>query len=422
MFIGKHIGNRERLWGQRLAAAVLAVAWVAPSLGQEAIRGQTVLDRPRPDYDALGLRVGGFDLLPSVAVGRRWDDNIYRIDDERVGDDAPSDRITSLHPRVQALSRWSNHSLALDAGAQVDSFRDNHDEDKTDWFAALRGRVDVGRDTEFHFAAELQDLRESRGGAYSRAGGTPDTFKVRTAAASWRSRLNRVSLSLDGRYDGYEYDNPNRRFRDRSDREWQGRAGYQLSSGRELFLKATRFERRYDTRRDGVDRDSDGWEFAVGVDLDLGGLLFGELFAGYRRQTYEGIGLRSIEKPSFGAALDWNLSPLTTISAQASRTVQETVLDASGVLATRVEVGVAHELLRSVLLTTTLDFGNNGYRVAAGRRRHEGDIWGGEVGVRWLVSRAVHIDFSYRYETRDSTIPIDEYDNHVASVALTLQL
>ena len=376
-----------------------------------------MLERPRPDYDPLGARVGGFDLLPSVTIGQRWDDNIFRVDD-----DAPSDRVTFAQPRVRALSRWSNHSLALDAGASTDRFRDNDDENNTDWFATLTGRIDFGRNTEFHAAAEMRDLRERRGGAYSLAGGDPDTFEVRSASAGWRSHLNRVSLSLDGRYDDYDYDNPARRFRDRNDRELQGQAGYLLRSGHEMFLRATRFERRYDTRNARLDRDSDGWEFAVGVDLDLGGLLFGELFAGYRRQTYEGIGLRTVERPSFGAALDWNLSPLTTLSARASRTIQETVLDASGVLATRVEVEAAHELLRNLLLTASLEFTNNDYRVVAGRARHEGDIWGGEVGIRWLAHRTLHVEVSYRYETRDSTIPIDDYGNHVASLALTLQL
>ncbi|MCY3794966.1 MAG: outer membrane beta-barrel protein [Gammaproteobacteria bacterium] len=399
----------------RLAGVALAVAWAAPAFGQEAIRGETVLDRPRPDHNPLGVRVGGFDLFPSVTIGQRWDDNIYRIDGERTEDGVPSDWVTFLQPRIRALSRWSSHSLAFDAGARMDRFRDNEGENNTDYFAVLTGRVDVGRNTEFHATAEMQDLREGRGGAYSIAGGEPDTFEVRSASAGWHSRLNRVSLALDGRYDDYDYDNPVRRFRDRSDRD-------QLPSGHEAFLRATRFERRYDTRRGGVDRDSDGWEFAVGVDLDLGGLLVGELFAGYRRQTYEGVGLKSVERPTFGAALDWNLSPLTTISAKASRTVQETVLDASGVLATWVELSAAHELLRSLLLTATLDFSNNDYKVAAGRARPGGDIWGGEVGIRWLAHRTLHVDFSYRYETRDSTLPTDDYNNHVASLALTLQL
>ena len=414
----RHVGwIREPRWWSCFAVSVLTAVWVASAFGQGTVRDETVLERPRTDYDALGARVGGFDLFPSVTIGQRWDDNIYRVDD-----DAPSDQIAFAHPSLRALSRWSKHSLVLEAGARADRFSDTEDENNTDWFAALAGRVDIGRNTEVHAGVEARDQRESRGGAYSLAGGEPDTFEVRTASAGWRSRLNRLSVSLDGRYDDYGYDNPARRFRDRNDREWRGQAGYLVRSGHEVFLRATRFERRYDTRRAGLDRDSDGWEFAVGVDLDLGGLIFGELFAGYRRQTYEGVGLRSVERPSFGAALDWNPTPLTTVSARASRTVQETVLDASGVVVTQVEAGVAHELLRNLLLTASLDFSNNDYRVVAGRARHEGDIWGGEFGVRWLARRTLHVDVSYRYETRDSTIPRDDYGNHVASLALTLQL
>ena len=415
-------GGRARKWALRLAAPMLAALASAPVTALEAVQGQTVQDRPRPSYDALGVRAGGFDLFPSVEAGQRHDDNIYRIDDERAERGVPSDWVTFMRPRIRAQSRWSNHALALDAGASVNRFRDNEGENNTDWFAVLSGRLDLGRDTEFHATAEMRDLRESRGGAYSIAGGEPDNFEARTASLGWRSRLNRVSLAVDGRYDDYAYDNPTRRFRDRSDLEWRGQTGYRLAPGYEAFLRATRFERRYDRSRGGVDRDSDGWEFAVGVDLDLGGLVFGELFAGYRRQSYEGEGLRSIERPSFGASLDWNVTPLTTISAHASRSVQETVLNASGVLATRAGAGVAHELMRNLVVTAGADFSNNDYEVAAGDGPHEGDILGGEVGLRWFANRSLHVELSYRYETRDSTLPIDNYDNHVASLTLTLQL
>ncbi len=422
---GNRVGRMRRLFILGGASALLAALGAAPAFGAEGVRGETVLDRARPEYDALALRLGAFDLFPSVEVGERWDDNIYRIDDARADDgipSIPSDWIIFAQPRVRALSRWSNHSLAFDVGARVDRFRTNDDENNTDRFATLTGRLDAGRDNEFYASAEMAGLREARGGFYSIAGGEPDTFEKRGASAGWRNGLNRVSLSLDGRYDDYKYDNPARRFRDRSDLEWRGQAGYSIPSGHEVFVRTTWFKRRYDTRRSGLDRDSDGWEFAVGVDIDLGGLLFGELFAGYRRQSYEDIGLRSVERPSFGAALDWNVTPMTTLSVMASRTIEETVLEASGVLVTRMGIDAIHELRRNVLLTAALDFTNNNFWVVAGESRNEGDIWGGAAGIRWLINRDVHLNFDYRYETRDSNIPSNDYGNHVASLAFTLQL
>jgi len=422
MKIGSGATVRLLVLGWTTSAVLVALGGgAAPAFGAETVRGETVMDRARPEYDPLAMRLGAFDLFPLMEIGGRWDDNIYRADDERADDGTPSDWITFARPRVQALSQWSNHSLALDAGARIDRFQDNKDENNADRFATLTGRLDAGRNTEFRASANMADLREGRGGAYSIVGGEPDTFEKRGAAVGLSRSLNRVLLSFEGRYDDYKYDNPARAFRDRSDREWRARAGYRIPSGHEVFARATRYDRRYDTRRRGLDRDSDGWELAVGVDLDLGGLLFGELFAGYRRQSYEGIGLRSVERPSFGVELDWNVSPMTTLSATASRAVEETILDASAVLVTRVEIGAVHELRRNMLLTAALDIANNNFRVVAGRPRHQEDIWGGEAGVRWLANRCVHVDFSYRYETRDSTIPANDYGNHVASLAFTLQ-
>src|SRR3546814_5390850 len=50
-------------------AAVLSF----PSNAQEPDRGQTVLERPRPDFDPKGLPVGGFRIFPQVTVQESYD-------------------------------------------------------------------------------------------------------------------------------------------------------------------------------------------------------------------------------------------------------------------------------------------------------------------------------------------------------------
>jgi hypothetical protein len=40
--------------------------------------GQSVRTRPRPELDPLGIRVGSFRFYPSLEIGGRYEDNVFR--------------------------------------------------------------------------------------------------------------------------------------------------------------------------------------------------------------------------------------------------------------------------------------------------------------------------------------------------------
>src|SRR3546814_13984988 len=86
-------------------AAVLSF----PSNAQEPDRGQTVLERPRPDFDPKGLPVGGFRIFPQVTVQESYDDNIRAADEN-----TESDFITDRKSVVQGKSV----SVRVDVGGR----------------------------------------------------------------------------------------------------------------------------------------------------------------------------------------------------------------------------------------------------------------------------------------------------------------
>jgi len=97
----------------------------------------TVQDRPRPEYDPLGMRIGvGFLLYPKVTVGETLDDNVVDLPSSDLLDvlaqELPdpqrftqftnrlrplADAQLSLEPNVTIKSNWNQHSLELAADA-----------------------------------------------------------------------------------------------------------------------------------------------------------------------------------------------------------------------------------------------------------------------------------------------------------------
>ena len=70
-----------RSWGVLgLIVAALPLGKAQAQLGDspEVQRGITVVNRQRPDYDPLGVRLGGFRLNGAVDAVLGWDINIIR--------------------------------------------------------------------------------------------------------------------------------------------------------------------------------------------------------------------------------------------------------------------------------------------------------------------------------------------------------
>src|SRR5699024_6218829 len=72
----------------------------------EAIRQrETVTTRPRPEYDALGVRYEGFYFYPKWTQTEEFDDNIFA--EPTAGE---ADLISIFSPAFQVRSDWNNHA------------------------------------------------------------------------------------------------------------------------------------------------------------------------------------------------------------------------------------------------------------------------------------------------------------------------
>ena len=97
----------------------------APAQTQTAPqRGETVLERYRPDYSPLGLGQGGLVLYPSLLISEEYDDNILSSDTS-----TRDDFITTIQPRLKLQSQWSSHELVLKGAAKIGRYVSNSNED-----------------------------------------------------------------------------------------------------------------------------------------------------------------------------------------------------------------------------------------------------------------------------------------------------
>lgn len=412
-----------------VAGLAMTTALCAPGMALAQQQGQpdpnvTVQDRPRPDYDPLGIRAGSFFIFPSLTVQGGYDDNVYATND-----DEEDDLFAVVAPEVLVQSNWSRHSLNVRVGAESGLYREEDNNNYFDFFTNANGRLDITRDNILSGGVELSRLHEGRADPDS-AGAEEDVTEYWRGSTrlDYRRNFNRVFAIIGGDFQRLDFEDTgdqNEDDRDRNQYRARARVGYEISPRFAGFVEGTYDVRRYDETPDdeGFDRDSQGASARGGVEIDITSILFGEVAVGYTRREYDDGDLDTVDGVGFGGTLTWNVTPLTSIIFEAIGEVQETTVDFEGETASanfqkRAGVDVTHELLRNVLLNANAAYTRDDFE---GTERSDDSIDLG-AGVTYLLNRNLSLNATYTFTTRSSDDDDEEFDRNVVLVGITARL
>lgn len=391
-----------------IVAVILFLADVAAVVAADVSRGETVRNRVRPDYDSAGAPLGSFSIYPKMELEFIYDDNIRALDEPEL-----DDFIILASPSIEVRSDWSLHDLFLGARAKGASYRDYSNEDWTDSEVWGGGRLDFSRG---YLDARLthSNLHEPRVSPNDEAGIFPTQFTLDDLRVNFRYAPNRLFVALALRLadvtfkdtqnlppplgDGGATDN---RDRDRVASDYSARIGYRTSPDYSIFFEARGFEVDYDTTVDrwGVNRDEVGYDVVVGGELNVSGVTFGDFFFGYRNIDYEDPQFKAQDGPVVGAAIDWNVTQLTTINFLVRQDLLGTTYEgASGIQALDARFRVDHELRRNILLNFAFDFRKEEFL----QTRRTDNIGGVELGMSYLMNRHWQLNVGFQNQERDT--------------------
>lgn len=391
-------------------------------------RRSTVANRPRPDYDPPGIPAGGLTLYPAVGIQVHRNDNVFADETGTV-----EDLIVRVKPSLELRSDWSRHRLRLRADATLGRYADFDNEDYDDYIVGADGRVDVTRDNYVSGEAFHARRHEDRSSPDDADAAEPTVYHDTTARAGYFHKLNRYSVRVNGSLKRFEFDDvqalTSMGFRtiDNSDRDRDVlngsiRLGYEIVPEYEAFLRGSVNDAAYEQEldRSGFARDSHGYELTTGAAVDIPGVSFGEIFAGYLSQDFDDPRFETLDRVTFGGSLTWNVTQLTTLNASLSRTPQATTqAGASTYVDTRFGFEVDHELLRNLLLNADLFYSDQDY---SGIPRQD-DVFGITLGSRYLLNRNVYASLSYSFDKRDSNLAGSgsDFDRNILRLGIELQ-
>ena len=394
---------------------------VAPAMQDRPDRAESVLSRPRPDYDPKPVMIDSFALYPSVEIGGAYDSNIYASSGVPTGDG-----IASFRPILSGLSNWGRHSLSFSTYGDIAEFGGHSRESYQDAVLDAQGRYDIANRTWLALQGGVEHLTEPRSSPDDANGNAPETFDVYKAGVSAHRGVGIIGADLNYRFSHFAYTNLStssgsvidETARDRNEQEIQGKATYELSPRLIPYLRLTYDRRDYDTN---TQRQSQGYAADIGTSIDFGGITSLELYAGWLAQDYANASSKKEESvPDIGGRLDWNVTGLTSLALEASRSIEETSLTGyNGFLRTGTSVTVTHELLRNVIVEADSSLSRDDYAGTASR--HDTN-WGAGAGTRWLINRSLYTDLDYNWTRRNPSDATPGYVDNLVSLRLGVRL
>lgn len=418
------------------AIAVLAYASAAsaqtPSVGQgpAAAAGSQggaperigVFDEARPDYDALGVRLGSFVAFPSINLSETYDSNVFATPSN-----TKSDFYTTLSPALAIQSDWGVHALSFTTSGQIKRYASEVSENVSNFATDLGGRLDITDSDHLFGDIGYQLQHEDRSSPDAVNGKRPVEYHVTGGNLAYVHDVTRIGLRVDSSITSYDYNNATsstgatiiENDRDRIEYVIAPRVSYEIIPGYQAFARALGNERQYASQRDasGFERSSHGYEIDAGTALQLTHIINGEVYVGYLDQEYEDARFKPTSGLSFGGNLLWNVTPLTSVRASLSRSVVETsnTLDpASGSLESAATLRLEHELLRNVLVAVGADYVHDDYQ---GITRTD-DTYGANATVRYLMRRGWSSGLDLSYKKRSSNAVGGDFDRLIGMVDL----
>lgn len=360
----------------------------------------SVTERPRPEYDALGKRLGGFDLNASIDLGVASTDNVFANDINK-----QDDFITWIAPAARLQSHWSRHAMAFRVGGYGDSHADTDEDNVVNYYAGVDGRLDVLTNSEVGAGASFNREHEQRADPDSPAGiAEPVEYDRTNAYAYARHSFNRLRLTGRVETTNYDYsDAPlnNGLILEQDDRDHDEtveslRAELAITPRLAALVDVAANQREYDLNP-GL-RDSDGTTVGVGVSFDITNLLRGEALVTQFEQEYDDPSVGTVDGTGFAGRLEWFPTQLTTVNADAGRRVEDSAFAGGTYVLSEGGASVDHELRRNVILHGGVRFATREYE----NIDRDDEYMSADVGVRYIMNRRVSLNAGYTYRQNET--------------------
>nr|WP_247718113.1 outer membrane beta-barrel protein [Qipengyuania proteolytica] len=363
------------------------------------------IPRNDPEYEIQPTQVGPFAVTVGAASNVYYDDNIYAADANEV-----DDIVFEVAPFARAVYDAGPLNVAFGTQSNIRRYADRSTENSeaTRFTTDLTFSPNQGESLRVgaSYAREIEDRGDPE--ALNQVLDGPRRIDVWKADANYRRTRGKLLFDLRAeiaKFDALAASDANRDFR-----SYGGDATVGFRIGGAVFATATGFvnrrEFRLSTTTAGIERDSTTIGGRVGLDIEPGGLVQGNISVGVFRNNPDDPSLDAQSGLSLAGNLIYRPRPRTAFVASVSRGDVATFRNAPGGRVDTVASLAVHQEIRHNLFAYIVgayvqnDFQQTGSTDRTG-------LFQGEL--EYVVNRNLSIVADASYSTRDSDVPTEEF-------------
>ncbi|WP_294238818.1 outer membrane beta-barrel protein [uncultured Sphingomonas sp.] len=385
----------------------------------------SVAERPRPEYDPLGIRLGSFVATTQLSTSWAYSSNVFNDNTNR-----RADSLLILQPYVGIYSDWKAHQAQLVATGDLRRYANTTIRNQNAWSLAPSGRLDISDALKVRVEGQVERGYESPFSGDVIANLTvPSRFLHSSLATRAVYGVGRSRISTALERNAYSFDDlvfadgtvRQQNYRDRVGYKGSLTYEYGFSPSVSLYARAEADRLRYSFLSFGQpNRDSNGYRLLGGANFDLAGVARGTIGIGYGVRNFDASYLyQNLRGFSAEARGDWFPSELTTVSFQLQRVLSDTELTNVGAMWTnRAHVSVDHELLYNLILTGMVEAERRDYP----QRQLATNVYQGEIGARYQARRGLGFQAAIGYgSSRPARGLANSFDELRARVSVILR-
>lgn len=374
--------------------------------------------------DAMGIDLGGFELIPTAKMRFVHTDNLLYSDQEGVESSG-----LVVTPSLVLLNEYETSRVQLGYRLQRANYFSSQDDNYTDHYLNFLVDHEFNSKNKVVVDLFLEDGHDARGTRFSIGSGetlsTPDTYKNSsidvtytygslTSPARLDINLGRVGVDYDINSDEY-------RVRDRVGNVIGGVFYYAVGAATDLTLDYQFSDVIYDFSSTGNSSlDSTENKVLLGVKWDSTSKTSGKAKIGYREKNFSSAVREDFSGVDWEVKVNWQPQQNSTITVTTASNTFETNGDGDFIKSRTYSAYWKHNWLERFSSEVVLSFDTDEYIGAVVPRDDEN--MSTQLKLNYEARRWLVLGFEYKYSERDSTVNSIDYDQNsitlIASVSL----
>ncbi len=374
------------------------------------------------------IKLGAFDLVPSLDVGVNYDDNVTKQNEDAIDTWA-----RFVAPEVSLFTSAGASDFVFNYRIENEDHFSSEADNYTDHFLNLQAQLEFDVRNRLGLTGSFVDSHEERGSGFSIGEGAglaePDRFKRRGLQAQYGYGAPNATgrLELNVGFDDLDYDinTDDYRARDRETTSLGGTFLYKIGAATDATFDLRRRYIDYDFALDGDNPlDSRVDQILIGVSWEATAQTTGSAKIGYQSRTFDSSAREDFDGVDWEVGIVWQPLQYAEIEFSTSSDTDES--NGLGDFIERDSFALTwrHVWAERLRSSAGFTFSNDVYggRIGDEGASREDDNTGFSVSLDYQLKRWVNVEIGYNYSERSSNNLSVEFDRNQIFVNTTLTL